>query len=388
MPGAKSEPFPAAARAVRVYDADFMAAALTLARRGLGRTWPNPAVGCVLVDEAALGGPRILARGWTQPGGRPHAEAEALRRAGARARGATAYVTLEPCCFVGKSPACTEGLIAAGVARVIIAARDPDPRVAGGGVKALRAAGIEVLEGCRQTEAEALNRGQFLKVLEGRPAVTLKIASTLDARTATRSGDSKWITGPEARAFGHRLRADHDAILVGITTALVDNPSLTCRLPGLEDRSPVRIVADSRLRLPLTSALVETAREVPLWVLTAGGCDPARAKAFREAGVEVIDVPDSTAGRVNLKRALECLAQRGITRLLTEGGAQLGASLLAADLVDRLVWFRAPAVMGGEAYAAIAGLGIDKLADMKRFARVSVKTAGSDLIETYEPDRL
>ena len=367
------------------HDFEFMDAALGLAARGLGRTWPNPAVGCVVVNENGSLGPQLVSRGWTQPSGRPHAEAMALKSAGELARGATVYVTLEPCCFVGKSPACTDSLIAAGIARVVVATRDPDPRVAGKGIEALHAAGISVDEGCRALEASALNIGQFTRILKNRPAVTLKIASTLDARTATLDGESQWITGSSARDFGHLLRANHDAILIGITTALTDNPALTCRLPGLGDRSPVRIVADSRLRLSLTSQLAETAAQVPTWILTGHGADPARADAFRATGIELIEVPGGVGESLDLKAALQIMGDRGLTRVLAEGGARLASGLLSADVVDRLVWMRAPAILGSDGLGAIAGLGIDKLSDMKRFSRTAVRRAGSDLVEFYEP---
>ncbi|MCK5275514.1 MAG: bifunctional diaminohydroxyphosphoribosylaminopyrimidine deaminase/5-amino-6-(5-phosphoribosylamino)uracil reductase RibD, partial [Alphaproteobacteria bacterium] len=220
-----------------------MRAALALAGRGLGRVWPNPAVGCVLVDRDG----RVTGRGWTQPGGRPHAETEALARAGGAAKGATAYVTLEPCVHHGQTPPCADALIEAGVARVIAATEDPDPRVKGGGLGRLRDAGIAVEAGLLREEAELLNAGYLMRQREGRPVVTLKLATTLDGRIATHAGESRWITGEAARARGHMMRARHDAIMVGIGTALADNPTLTCRLPGLEDRSPVRIVVDARL---------------------------------------------------------------------------------------------------------------------------------------------
>ncbi|HEX5079092.1 MAG TPA: bifunctional diaminohydroxyphosphoribosylaminopyrimidine deaminase/5-amino-6-(5-phosphoribosylamino)uracil reductase RibD, partial [Geminicoccaceae bacterium] len=225
-------------------DRHFMAVALRLAARGLGSVWPNPAVGCVLVH-----GERIVGRGWTQPGGRPHGEVEALRRAGAAALGATAYVSLEPCAHYGRTPPCTMALLQAGVRRVVAATLDPDPRVDGRGIEQLRQAGVEVALGVGRAAAEALNAGFILRVRAGRPLVTLKLATSLDGRIATRRGDSRWITGEPARARAHLLRARHDAIMIGSGTALADDPSLTCRLPGLEERSPARVVLDRRLRL-------------------------------------------------------------------------------------------------------------------------------------------
>lgn len=242
-----------------------MRAALSLARRNLGCVWPNPAVGCVLVRDG-----KVVGRGWTGRGGRPHAETEALARAGPAARGATAYVSLEPCDHHGETPPCSEALIAAEVARLVVAVEDPDPRVSGRGLKRLRAAGIdvEVAGGALAEQARDLNAGFFLRVREGRPLFTLKTATTLDGKIATRTGDSRWITGAGARAVTHWMRAEHDAVLIGSGTALADDPDLTCRTPGLEDRSPVRIVADGRLRLPPESRLVATARDIPTWVLT------------------------------------------------------------------------------------------------------------------------
>ena len=272
-------------------DGRFMALALRLAERGLGRTWPNPAVGCVVVKDG-----RVVGRGWTQPGGRPHAEVEALSRAGARALGATVYVSLEPCAHYGRTPPCTMALIHAGVRRVVAATLCPDRRVDGKGVAQLRQAGIEVDLGLMGAEAEALNAGFLLKERAGRPLVTLKLATSLDGRIATRTGASRWITGEAARARGHWLRATHDALMIGSGTALADDPSLTCRLPGLEARSPVRVVLDGRLRLPATSRLAATAGAVATWLFTrhpAGA--PERAAALAAQGVELIEV--GAAGR-------------------------------------------------------------------------------------------
>ncbi len=359
-------------------DLHHMRAALALAARGLGNTWPNPAVGCVILRDGV-----VVGRGWTQPGGRPHAEAEALGRAGAQARGATAYVTLEPCNHHGRTPPCSEALIAAGVARVVVACGDPDPRVAGSGLARLREAGLEVVTGVAEAEAWALNEGFFRRVQEGRPLYTLKVASTLDGRIATRGGLSQWITGPTARAWGHGLRARHDAIMVGIGTALADDPELTCRLLGLAHRSPVRIVVDSRLRLPLTGRLVTGARAVPTWIVTRDDADPARLGVIADCGVEVIQVPADSAGLPDLVQASAVLAGRGLTRVLAEGGATLAASLLRAGLVDRLEWFRAGAVMGGDGLPAVQGFGVDRLEGMARFERVAVRPAGADLAESY-----
>ncbi len=356
-------------------DIRFMSHALALARRGLGCVWPNPTVGCVLVDRDGT----VVGRGWTQPGGRPHAETEALGRAGARAAGATCYVSLEPCAHHGETPPCAEALIAAGVSRVVVALDDPDPRVAGAGMAALRAAGIAVDHGPCAEAARALNAGFFSRTTRGRPWLTLKIASTLDGRVATRRGESQWITGEAARARGHLLRAEHDAILIGAGTAAADNPSLTCRLPGFSARSPVRVVlAGGTIALAPDAALATTATRRPTWLL----CAPAALDqpAWAGAGVEIITVAGAE-GRPDLGAALEALAARGITRVLVEGGAQIATALLRAGLVDEIAWFRAPAAIGAEGTPAIAGLAIDALADCPRFVRRRIDVLGPDHVE-------
>ena len=349
--------------------------ALSLAARGLGRVWPNPAVGCVLVKDGC-----VIGRGWTQPGGRPHAETEALARAGAAARGATAYVSLEPCAHHGQTPPCSDALIAAGVARVVVACVDPDPRVAGQGLAGLEEAGIAAAVGPCDDAARRLNAGFFSRVERGRPMVMAKLATTLDGRIATATGESQWITGPEARACGHQMRADHDAILVGVDTVVADDPALTCRLPGLEDRSPVRIVLDRRLRTPPTAALAATAGQTPTWIVTETPGDADQARALAGLGVEVITV----AATADLAAVLAALADRGLTRLLVEGGGRVHASFFAAGVVDRIAWFRAPLALGGDGLAGIAPLGLGRLADAARFRRTAVRPLGDDVLETYE----
>jgi diaminohydroxyphosphoribosylaminopyrimidine deaminase/5-amino-6-(5-phosphoribosylamino)uracil reductase len=359
-------------------DRAHMRAALALARRGLGNVWPNPAVGCLIVKDD-----RVVGRGWTQPGGRPHAETEALAMAGDTARGATAYVTLEPCAHHGKTPPCAEALIAAGIARVVVAMEDPDPRVSGAGLALLTTAGVAIASGVCGDEAAELNAGFFIKVREGRPLVTLKLATTLDGRIATHAGESKWITGEAARAAGHLLRAEHDVIMVGSGTALADDPELTCRLPGLGDRSPVRVVVDGRLRLPLTAKVVTSANEIPTWLLTLEGGDKARREAYADAGVDIIEVPAGNDHTVDLGAALSILAESGVTRVLVEGGAHLAAALLRTGLVDRLVWFRAARLIGGDGLPAAVAFGVDHLAQTPRFERVEVRQVGDDLMEIY-----
>ena len=360
-------------------DHRFMTAALALARRGLGTVWPNPAVGCVLVRDGV-----VVGRGWTQPGGRPHAETEALARAGAAARGATAYVSLEPCNHHGRTPPCSEALIAAGVARCVVACEDPDPRVSGSGIARLRAAGLAVTVGIEARAALDINEGFFLRLARRRPLVTLKLATSLDGRIAAHTGASRWITGATARAWGQGLRARHDAIMVGIGTALSDDPELTCRLPGLEARSPVRVVADSRLQLPLTGRLVRDARRVPVWVCCRSDASrEARARVFAECGVVLLPVPSDAAGSIDIMAALAALAERGLTRLLVEGGGRLAAAFLRARMVDRLECFRASRLIGGDGVAAVAAFGVDTLALTADFDCVGVRRAGVDLWESF-----
>lgn len=356
-------------------DARFMRAALALAERTLGRTWPNPAVGCVIVREG-----HIVGRGWTAPGGRPHAETVALEHAGEAARGATAYVTLEPCANEGVSPPCCRALVRAGIRRVVVGCIDPDPRVNGRGLAHLRAAGIEVVEGCLEAEARRQNLGLYRRILDGRPMVALKLATSLDGRIATSAGDSRWISSERARAEAHRLRACHDAVAVGSGTALADDPELTCRLPGLENSQPVRIVFDRRLRLSPDSTLARTSDRAPVWVLTRTGADAARRAELEARGVEVIE-----AGEPFLPSALAELARRGLTRLLVEGGGTLATALLLEGVVDRIHLVHAPLVLGADAVPAIGPLGVERVARAPRFVPVeSVELAG-DRLTVLEP---
>ncbi len=359
-----------------------MRAALALARRGLGTVWPNPAVGCVIVRDG-----RVVGRGWTQPGGRPHAETEALARAGDQAQGATAYVTLEPCCHWGRTPPCADALIAAGLSRVVVALEDPDPRVAGGGLARLRAAGLAVEAGLGAAEAAEINAGFLHRLRLGRPLVTLKLGTSLDGRIATPSGESRWITGEPARERAHLLRATHDAILVGTQTVIADDPQLTCRLPGLGERSPVRVALDRQLRIPLTARLVAEARVTATWVVTVSGADQARQQALRDAGVVVIPAEPDPAGHIDLAMAFGLLGEQGLTRLLVEGGGRLAAALLQGGLVDRLVWLHAPLLLGGDAVPAVAALGLDRLAEAPAFERVSSEIVGDDMMTMFQVRR-
>lgn len=358
-----------------------MAAALALARRALGTTWPNPSVGCVIVKHGT-----VLARAATAPGGRPHAESQALAIAGEDARGACAYVSLEPCAHHGATPPCAEALIEAGVARVVVACRDPDPRVSGRGLAMLRAAGITVVEGPGAATARYLNAGFFSRITRRRPLVTLKTATSLDGRIALASGESRWITGEAARAFGHLLRAQHDAVLIGSGTALADDPALTVRLPGLSTRRPVRIVIDSAARLPSTGQLAQTASEYPVWLIHAEGGAPdvdRRAEGLAAQGVVTLAVP-ADHGRVDLAAALGLLGSRGLTRILVESGGVLAASLLKAGLVDRVAWFRSPTVIGGDGRPAIGALDLASLAASPRWRRREARCLGEDLLESLE----
>jgi len=358
-------------------DLHHMKAALALARRGLGSVWPNPTVGCVLVKDG-----RVVGRGWTQPGGRPHGETEALQRAGASAKGATAYVSLEPCCHWGKTPPCTDALIAAGVSRVVLPIEDPDPRVSGKGIAKLRDAGLAVDGGLCAEEAVEINAGFFLRLREGRPLVTLKLATTLDGQLATATGESRWITGELARDRAHLLRASHDAVMIGSNTVITDDPLLTCRLPGLDGRSPVRIILDSRLNVPLTARVVAEARQVPTWFITLRHGDAARREAFLSCGVELIETRATPEHMVDIAAAFQELGRRGLTRVLVEGGSTLAAVMLRAGLVDRLAWFHAPSLIGGDGIPAVAGFGLATLEKAPRFERVGLEAIGEDVLET------
>jgi diaminohydroxyphosphoribosylaminopyrimidine deaminase / 5-amino-6-(5-phosphoribosylamino)uracil reductase len=360
-------------------DARFMTLALALGRRGLGNTWPNPAVGAVIV-RAEGGTPVIVGRGWTQPGGRPHAEIEALRRAGAAARGATMYVTLEPCSHHGKTPPCADAIVAAGIARVVSALEDPNPEVAGAGHVRLRAAGIAVEVGLGADAAGRDHAGHLRRMRDHRPNVTLKLALSADRKAGAAGRRPAAITGEATRARVHRMRAMNDAILIGIGTALADDPRLTCRLPGLEKFSPVRVVLDARLRLPVSSGLATSARATPVWVIGAPDASPAAARALQDSGVEVVRAP-SQAGRLDVAVVLELLAGRGITRLMVEGGPTVAASFVAADLVDEAALFHSSTVIGADGIDALEGLSLNALTStMTSLGREPV---GDDSVEFF-----
>ncbi|HTR86809.1 MAG TPA: bifunctional diaminohydroxyphosphoribosylaminopyrimidine deaminase/5-amino-6-(5-phosphoribosylamino)uracil reductase RibD [Reyranella sp.] len=355
-----------------------MRAALALARRSLGRTWPNPAVGCVIVKDG-----RIVGRGRTRDGGRPHAEVDALAQAGEQARGATVYVTLEPCSHHGKSPPCADALIKAGVAKVVSALQDPYPRVNGQGHAKLRAAGIEVEVGEGAEEAAEINSGFLMHVREGRPLFHLKLGTSLDGRIATASGESKWITSEAARAETHRLRATHDAILVGIGTAQADNPDLTCRLPGLAAYSPVRVILDSKARLAPTSLLAQTARKTPVWVVCTSAAPAGAREGLQALGVEIVEVAAGGDGRVDVTAAARAMGKRDLMRVLVEGGGEVAAAFLTAGLIDRLTIHRGGRLLGGDGRSAVGALGLDRLDFAPRFTLMSTRVAGGDTLETW-----
>jgi len=359
-----------------VSDTEHMAHALRLAARGLGNTWPNPAVGCVLVKDGVTVG-----RGWTQPGGRPHAEVRALEQSGSLAMGATAYVTLEPCAHHGHTPPCAEALIAAKVARVVTALTDPDPRVSGKGHQMLSAAGIAVTEGVLTNDATRLNAGFLKRVTQGLPFVTLKLAASLDGRTATGTGESRWITGPEARRKVHALRLSHDAVMVGFGTALADDPDLTVRDMGAV-RQPVRIVVDRTLKHSPQSRLGHTAKDHPVWILHSPAAPETARKAWQATGATLIETPE-TDGHLDLQAALQTLAAKGLTRILSEGGSTVAAALVKAGLVDDLALFTGGALIGAEGHPALGPLMLGALSDAPRPRLRETQVLGPDLYSLW-----
>lgn len=351
-----------------------MAVALEMAERGLGTTAPNPAVGAVIVDEARQ---EIIAEGWTQPGGRPHAETEAIARAGDRSRGATIYVTLEPCSHYGKTPPCAEAIIKAGLKRAVVAILDPDPRVSGRGMRLLREAGLEVRRGVLADRAHRVTRGHILRVTERRPLIQLKLALGADGGVPRGAGGQPvWVTGPEARAHGHLLRARADAIMVGSGTVADDDPELTCRLQGMEDRSPIRVVlAGARLPSP-DSTLVRTARQTPVWIIAGSGADAATLAGLAERGCRILPVTTMN-GRPWLPSVCEALVAEGITRLLVEGGPTLWRAFLLAGLVDEIYCYRAERGAAGDAADAARG-DIESMRPAHAFELAEIRQFGSD----------
>lgn len=366
-------------RESKAADWRFMQLALALGRRGLGRSSPNPAVGAVVVKDGV-----IVGRGWTQPGGRPHAEPVALAQAGEAARGATLYVTLEPCSHVGKSPPCTDAVIAAGIARVVSAIEDPNPEVAGQGHARLRSAGIAVDIGLGAAEAARDHAGHFRRIRDKRPHVILKLAVSTDDRIAAAGHKPLAISGEVANARMQLLRAQCDAILVGIGTVLSDDPLLTCRLPGMEARSPVRVVLDRSLRIPAASRLVHSARGTPLWVMTSSLAEAPAAARLGSAGAQVIRLASTPPAGLDLMEVLHALAERGITRLLVEGGARVASSFVAANLVDEFWLLRGADAIGADGIAALDALPLAAITQSPAFRVRASESLGSDTLTVYE----
>jgi len=350
--------------------------ALSLARRGQGKTSPNPAVGCVIVREG-----KVVGRGWHRKAGTPHAEVHALNEAGALAAGADVYVTLEPCSHFGKTPPCAKALIEAGVARVYVGMVDPNPLVSGKGIAMLREAGIAVETGFLEESCRQVNR-PFIKWIQTRlPYVILKSALTLDGKTATISGDSKWITGDKSRREVHRLRGKLDAIMVGVGTVVKDDPQLTCRVPGGKD--PLRVVVDSQLRIPLHAALLSVKSEAKTLIATCSS-DAARIEALTSRGAEVLLCRESE-GRVDLADLFRRLGERGVQSILLEGGSHLAGAALRAGLIDRCMIFLAPKLVGGAGMGLFAGEGTALMADAIRLEGTTVKRVGEDILVEATP---
>jgi diaminohydroxyphosphoribosylaminopyrimidine deaminase/5-amino-6-(5-phosphoribosylamino)uracil reductase len=366
-------------RESKAADHRFMELALMLGRRGQGRTWPNPAVGAVVVKDGV-----IVGRGWTQPGGRPHAESEALTRAGDATVGATLYVTLEPCSHVGKTPACADTAIACGITRVVSAIEDPNPEVAGQGHARLRSAGITVDVGLGAGEAARDHAGHFRRVRDKRPHVILKLAVSKDDKIAAAGHKPIAISGEAAKARVHLLRAQCDAVLVGIGTVRADDPLLNCRLPGMESRSPVRVVLDRSLRISGTSRLVHSARDTPLWVITSTVAEAPAAMKLGAAGAQVIRIATTSAPGLDLWAVLHALAEKGITRLLVEGGARVASSFVAAGLVDEFWMLRGPDAIGADGVAALDGLALSVLTGSAAFKQRASETLQNDTLTIYE----
>lgn len=372
--------------------------ALNLAKRNLGNTGSNPAVGCVIVKDGI-----IVGRGWTGEGGTPHAEATALKQAGEKAKGADMFVTLEPCCHHGKTPPCTDKIIETGIKKVVLSTVDVDERVAGKGIATLKEAKIEVIAGVCQEEAQKINKGFFLSRTQNRPLVALKIATSLDGKIALSSGKSKWITNTKCRQYGHLLRSQHDAIMVGIGTVLRDDPSLDCRLDGLENHSPIRIVLDSNLKTPLNCKLVETAKDIPLWIFTHLN-DKKKIKKLEDKNAEVFLFPSMIEGDLSsyyiqseevvpvpgffhkiensgINSFLTFLAKKGINRLFVEGGTKVTTSFIKSNLFDCIYWFRGSKIMGNDSKPSVEALDLKTINNIKNLKRLETKTFDNDIME-------
>lgn len=353
-----------------------MALALSLGRRGLGRVWPNPAVGCVIVKNR-----QIVGRGWTQPGGRPHAETQALQQAAGLARGADVYVTLEPCAHHGQTPPCAQALIDAGVSCVFVATHDPDPRVSGAGLQMLEQAGIQIVQGVLEAQARQDNAGFFARQELARPFVTLKLANSFDGRIATGTGESKWITGPPARRLVHMMRARHDAVMVGGGTARKDDPALTVRGLGAAWQ-PTRVAVSRRLDLPLMGVLARTAQDVPVIICHGQDADPVLMQTWQDLGATLLAC-QASGSQLDPADILRQLAAHGLTRIFCEGGSALAASLLYADLVDEIVGFTAGVVIGAEGLPAIGALGLGRLDRAPRYTLDRCVPVGPDVLAVW-----
>ncbi len=360
-------------------DVQYMQQALDLARGGLGLVSPNPLVGCVLVKDGA-----VVGQGYHQRFGGPHAEVYALQEAGPQARGAVLYVNLEPCSHTGKTPPCADAVIQSGISRVVAALRDPDPRVDGRGLSRLEAAGIAVTVGVCETEARKLNEAFIKYTTTGRPFVTLKSAITLDGKIATRTGASQWITGELARQEGHRLRHAADAILVGIGTVLQDDPRLTTRLPDQQGANPLRVIVDSTLRMPLQAQVTDVASDRRTLIVTTARAPVAHSAALRTRGVEVVCLPAYDDGRVDLEALCCYLGERGVASVLVEGGATLSATLLRRRLIDKVLLFVAPKIIGGDGISVVGPCGVETMEQVIHLRDVVSQRLGNDvLLEAY-----
>lgn len=361
-------------------DRRLMAAALRIGRRNLGRTGTNPAVGALIVRPD--GTPTVIGRGWTAVGGRPHAETQALAEAGDAARGATAYVTLEPCAHEGQTPPCAEALVVAGVARVVTTMTDPDPRVSGKGLRILKAAGIEVTSGVLEAEATLAHGGHIRRVTAGRPWVTLKLAISADGMIGRRVGERMMVTGPPAIDRVHAMRSEYDGIMIGIGTVDIDDPRLTVRGPLQPKSQPTRIVLDETARIALDSHLVQSAREVPFWLMVSDAADDAKVRLLEEAGVAVKRVGTGSGG-LDLSAVFSRLAEDGLSRILVEGGSKVAASLVSLDLADEVVFIRAPVVVGPEGVRALAGQALSAVERSPRYRLIDDAMLGEDRLRRY-----